>query len=473
MQAHGESLNLFTDELVNKAITQAQYVDHLPISQSGNGVVEFNITPQSFIDLSRSQLYLKCKVVRGDNHHIGETIRKDLSSDPSEAADNESEEDGSISGKTLLEKIRANAKNADLKNSEERDVIPTNCLFGGLFQKVDLTIQQKNISNDVQTYTYPYKYLIDTLISTTQDIDRGKLFVKDECEAIDVPSFFNISGAMLSYLHTHNKFPPSLEARAHVINKSREFELQGPLALDFFQQNRLLLHNTNLGLKFYQSSPEFNLLTGEISSKFNVKIIEARLRLCHVNLDPAVTVAISDTLKLKPAQYPYKTSKIHTYSIAKGSTNSVIADLFSGQCPDKLFVFMVDSQNAAGNFRRNPYSFHHFNLSEIGFYVDNISLPSKPLKLDFGETASESNYIEAWQRLRDLNPNSIISYEDFHKGYSIFCFDLGNYKDLPILNSGTTKLELRFKSPLENSVTVFTYGQFKSCLSIDAARNVQ
>ena len=101
----------------------------------------------------------------------------------------------------------------------------------------------------------------------------------------------------------------------------------------------------------------------------NIKIQEARLRLCHVNLEPAVTVAISDNLKLKPAQYPYSSSKTHTYCIARGSTNSVLSDLLCGECPDKLFVFMVDSRDAAGNFNWNPYAFNHFNLSEIGFML--------------------------------------------------------------------------------------------------------
>ena len=454
MQAHGESLNLFTDELVNKAITQVQYVDHLPISQSANGFIEFNVTPQTFIDLSRSQLYLKCKVVIGDNEPIGNTIRK-----------------------TLFPKEGATEDEKDMKDAEKRDVIPTNCLLGGLFQKVDLTVQQKNISNDVQTYTYPYKYMVDTLINSTQENDMGKLFIKDYCTTMNGTSFFTMGDGggdnIIYFKQNGEKLPPSLETRACVINLSREFELQGPVGLDFFQQKRLLLHNVNLGLKFYQSSPEFSLLSSQKSTNFNIKILEARLKLCHVNLDPAVTVAINDTLKLKPAQYPYTSSKIHTYSIPKGSSSASITDLFSGQCPEKLFVFMVKSENATGNFIKNPYVFDDFKLNEIGFYVNNVSLPSKPLKLNFESLAWDSQYVEAWQRLRDLNPNSIISYEDFHGGYAIYCFDLGNYTDLPIQTSGSTKLELRFNYPLEQAVTVFTYGQFKSCLTIDAARNVQ
>ena len=68
--------------------------------------------------------------------------------------------------------------------------------------------------------------MVDTLINTTQDIDRGKLFVKDESEAINGASFFSLgpdargnTDASL-YRIMHNKYPPSLVSRAQVINHS-------------------------------------------------------------------------------------------------------------------------------------------------------------------------------------------------------------------------------------------------------------
>ena len=71
MDGHKDSLSLFTTPPVNKGVINSQIVEYLPISLIGTGgFVEFNVLAQNFIDLTRSKLYLKCKVVRGDNNDI-------------------------------------------------------------------------------------------------------------------------------------------------------------------------------------------------------------------------------------------------------------------------------------------------------------------------------------------------------------------------------------------------------------------
>jgi hypothetical protein len=137
---------------------------------------------------------------------------------------------------------------------------------------------------------------------------------------------------------------------------------------------------------------------------------------------------------------------------------------------------MVDSENASASYLKNPYVFDSFKASEIGFYLNNIPLPSHPLKLNFGDTAYESHFIEAGQRLREKNPESIISLQDFHRGYSIFRFDLTRGENLdelqPNTHQGVTKLEIRFAEALKQTIVLFLYGKFRSLLTIDASRNV-
>ena len=444
MQAHDESLNVFSKPLVDQAIVRSQIIEHYPKSEFQNGCLEFSIGSQDYIDLSRTELYLKCKVVIDDNEATLEN--EVVSSDATEA------------------EIKA------AKIDKKGDVAPTNCLFGGLFEKVDLSIQQKNVCDEIPTYVYPYKYMIDTLVNTSQEEDIGKLFIKDKCNAIKASSLFTLNA---NFDNMNPELNTPLKTRYNYIKKSQEFELVAPIGIDFMKQKRLLLHNVNLDFKFWQSRPEFCLLRGESDQRFNVKIVRAQLRVCNVELNPAVSVAIADTLKVQPARYPFDSSKISTHSIPKGAQSFEISNIFSNQCPDQLFVFMAKSASATGSFNENPYVFEHFNLSEIGFYLNNTPLPTKPLKLKFGETPTESQYVEAWRRLRALNPDSIISYEDFHRGYSIFCFDLTHNKNLVYNQSGSTKLELKFDKPLEDWVTLFIYGKFKSLLTIDEVRNVE
>jgi len=436
MQAHDDTINLFCVQPTNKVISQVQMIEHLPISQLSNGCLEFSVTSQNFIDFSRSYIKLRCKVVIGENTPI---------------------------------KFIESLENYDVTG----DVAPSNCLIASMFQKVDLSLQHQTISNDIPTYCYPYKYILDTLLTTKKTELPGILFTKDKSLTINTSSNWKDVTGTDNAVTGGN---PALVKRAKFLNKGEEFVMSGSIGVDFLSQKRLLLHNTNIGLKFWPSAPEFSLLSSEKTQKFNIKILDAKLVLCHVTLDPAVSVAISDSLKLKSAQYPYIKSKMRTHSIAKGSQVMTINDLFGNECPEQLIVCMVKSEAVSGSFQLTPYYFNHFNISEIGLYLNNISLPAKPLQVNFGDSAYQSHYLEAWQRLQDLNPDSIISFEDFHRGYTIFCFDLGNRENfeelLPNTHTGSTKLELRFSKALEDSVVVFLYGKFRGVLSIDYARNV-
>ena len=236
------------------------------------------------------------------------------------------------------------------------------------------------------------------------------------------------------------------------------------------------MHNVPIGLKLWPSAPAFNLLAGKTDKKFNVKILEAKLRLCHVTLDTGVVYAISEALKVQPANYPFVSSKCRTFTIPKGSQNATFTDIFtSNTCPDHLILTLIKSVNFSGSYHANPFVYENASLSEIGFYVNNTSLPSKPLQLKFGDSAYSSHYIEAYQRICRENPNTIITFEDFHRGYSIFLFDLTNREHsdlLPVSHTGTSKLELRFSKATEDTLVAFVYGKFKSVVNIDSTRNL-
>lgn len=42
----------------------------------------------------------------------------------------------------------------------------------------------------------------------------------------------------------------------------------------------------------------------------------------------------------------------------------------------------------------------------------------------------------------------------------------------PLIRKGHTRIELKFNTPLSETVTLLLNAKFPSCLSIDAARNV-
>lgn len=434
MEAHDRSLSFFNEEALNKAVIRSQMIDHLPISQIGSECIEFNIISQDFIDLSRSELYLKCKVVMNDNDAI---------------------------------------KSCSVAKYEaEGDVAVCNKLFSTLFNKVDFSLQQQNVSSDIPKYCFPYKAYLDKLLSTSCEEDPSVLFVKDESKGIDACSNYKaVTGNDDSLVGNEG-----LKKRAKFITTSNIFEMCGPMDIDFWKQDKLLLHNINIGLKLWSSSPEFYLMAGEKDKNFNVKILEAKLRLCHVTLDSGVVVAVSEALQLKPAQYPFVSSKCRAFNIPKGAQSATFTNMFTTNvAPQEIIVCLVKSNAFNGSWHHNPFNFINGSLSEIGYYVNNTSVPYRPLQLKFGTKAYDSHYIEAWQRLKKANPEMIISFEDFYKGYGVYLFDLSNGEQHGLVSmgqNGTSKLELRFSEALDDTVVAFVYGKFKSLVTIDSARNI-
>jgi hypothetical protein len=255
MTAHDESLNLFSTKPTNKGIIQSQIIEHLPLSDPSNGCIEFNITSQSFLDLPKTKLYLKCKVVQSDGSNLKHITKSD-------------------------------------EYDKTGDAGITNCLFGGLFYRVDINLQNQSVSNEIPNYAYPYKFMIDKLLTTKQTSDPSVLFIKDDSKGINACSLWKA----LDDNKDNQLGNKGLSERIKFMNKSQTFEMEGNIGVDFMHQKRLILHNCNLNIKLWQSSPEFTLLSGDASEKFKLKIIEAKLLLSHVTLNPAASVALSDAL---------------------------------------------------------------------------------------------------------------------------------------------------------------------------------
>ena len=428
MEAHTDSLSLFAPSAINTAILNTQEIEHLPISTLSSGFIEFNATSQNYIDLSRSQLYLKCKLTVGDAGAI-----------------------------TYIDKPESYAAKGD--------VCLSNSFLGSMFQKVDFSINQQNLTRDIPSYAHSYKVIIDQILSGCED-NPAVLYMKDDNSAIKACSIWKEMES-----NPDNKIGNlALKNRTRFASRGQEFEMLGDIGVDFTRQNRFLIPNTNISIKLWQNKPSFCLLSSKLDQDFRVKILEAKLKLCHVKLDPFVSDAIENSIRIMPVKYPFVSSRINLHSISKGSQTCVINNIFSNECPDKLFVCLVNTNAFTGSFQYNAYVFEHFQISELGFYLNNQPLPGKPLQFHFGETAHQSLYIEAWQRLLTLNKDIRISFEDFYRGFSIFSFDLTNREDSTIFTNsrkGETKLELRFAEALEVPVSAIIYGRFNSVLTID------
>ena len=131
------SLSIFIPPPVDKSITKEYWVEFNPItSMTDSSVVEFNIpgTSVDYINLSKIKLHIK--YVNTDENGDSIVDQRDLNGHP----------------------------------TADRDQVgPVNLTFHSIFRQIDLSLNQKIVSPDIGV-NYPYKALIDMLLSSSTDM---------------------------------------------------------------------------------------------------------------------------------------------------------------------------------------------------------------------------------------------------------------------------------------------------------------
>lgn len=154
-------------------------------------------------------------------------------------------------------------------------------------------------------------------------------------------------------------------------------ELEGPIHLDVFQQNRLIINGVSLSLKFHQSKNAFRLMSNVENASYKVQIVDASFKLCLQKPNAGVLMAHNKLLEDETAIYPHLCSRFKIASVSKGEYSHSQNNLFEGEIPSQLIVALVSSA-LTEEIIRNRLSF--FNLSAVLFWLytsmDNRTLQS-------------------------------------------------------------------------------------------------
>ncbi len=119
--------------------------------------------------------------------------------------------------------------------------------------------------------------------------------------------------------------------------------MEGPLGLNMFEQDRLLVHGVPLSLTFYPNHSAFYLMSPNESKGFRAIVQDAMLILCHDSVNDAVSLTVDSVLNSgKELIYPINQSIFKTFTICQNSTNTTFDSVFPGECPDSLVVALVN-----------------------------------------------------------------------------------------------------------------------------------
>lgn len=423
-----KEVSLFSKPCNDIAYQKIQYVDYKPATLlSGGGPLTFTIpgTGSQYINLKNTYLQLKLKIVN---------------------------EDGSdISG-------------------ANRMIAPINLTLQSMFNQVDVQLQQQLVSTG---QNYGYKAYVETML----EYDRGAKMTQLQAQGFfkDRPGFMDNVG------------PPTEQSlliddgmvrRWTWFINSKPVDLIGPLMADICQQDRLILNGVEIQIKLWPSKDAFRLETmNEENPAFKLQVMDATLRVCKVTPTPALLLGHGNALRENNALYPYQKTQVKTFNITRGQYDFLLDDMYQGQVPSQLVVAMVTSKAYNGDYELNPYNLKHFDISNLGVYINDESVPGKPIQqMQWNMTEGVGWTQPYYNMFAGLNRDgqdwgNDIAFDDFDAGYAFFVFDLLP-GDQPALSKANVKIEGTFKEALPENITVIVYAKFPAMMEITEARSV-
>jgi hypothetical protein len=336
-----------------------------------------------------------------------------------------------------------------------------------IIRQLDVSLQQQNITTGVGL-NYSYKAIIDTLLWYQEDPKeshlQSQLFIKDDADFINAvdPEIGGNIGLLQRWDYTKD---------------GQVVDLEGGLYVDICQQDKLLINGVRVDIKFFPNTDNFVLMSPIDGARYTYEIVDCVLKVCHVTLNPALTLAHADVIKHTNAVYNFTRSDLRTYNIPAGTYSWNGDDLFNGNIPSRVIVGIVDTRGYSGSYIRNPYSFEHHDCNFIGFYVDGQSLPGEPLLLNYTNNQYMPAYLSLFTGLGRYHSSfgNEISRDEYKSGYCFYVFDIdsANSKDfVKLMKKGHTRLSIRFENAPKTTLSVIVYGQFPGMLQIDEARNI-
>jgi len=310
-------LDLFAVPPTQTSMESGNWIEYHPLTSVADGSpIEFEIsgTDEDYIDFGNSLLYVKAKITRADGTNL----------------------------------------------ADDANTGPVNLFLHSLFSQVDIELNGTLITSS--TNTYPYRAILETLLSYGDDAKKTQLtsalYYKDEAGKMD--------GVALDDAHAAVRNGGLLKRASHTAG-SRVIDMVGRLHADVFFQDRYMMNEVNVKIKLVRSKDAFCVMS---DADCKVKIINAMLLVRKVKLSSSVFLAHAKALENGTAKYPILRVVCKTFTVPRGFLDISHEKLFSGQLPTRIVVGLVNNGAFNGHRERNPFNFQHFRASEISLYQD-------------------------------------------------------------------------------------------------------
>jgi len=336
-------------------------------------------------------------------------------------------------------------------------ITPVSNLLHSMFKQVDLEINAVNVIATPQNYAY--RAYFDTLCGFSSGAKKSFLQAAGNSQTVLSP-----------YTTTSKK------------SEGRIVELMGLMHLDLALQSKALIGHLQYKLQFTPHSDKFFLKTADPHITPSVELLDAALFIHRARVTPPLLEAHTLALRTATAKYPITRSEVRTQTLSSGISDALIDNFILGQLPRRAILALIDNEAFTGNSVHDPFKFHHYDVSHLAIYLDGVQFPPHPNAPDFANDIYMREYLGLYQTLNQMNPDPTftLDHNSYSQGNVMFGFNFapdlsdgcGIIGHLNAIRRGSLRLELKFKKPLPNSITVLLYCEFDNLIEINSERQV-
>ncbi len=401
-----------------QSATRAIYHPLSTISQ--NSPLEFFIqgNDTQYIDLSKTKIKLRCKVVGANGKDIA------AQTDP-----------------TIL--LYA----------------PVNYIAASAFDKVTVKINESEITP--KSSLYPYQAYLETVFSYGSDFKKGQA---------EAGGFYRVKDEA-------NRDDDGWKSRNELCDASKTFEVIARPHGEIFNYDKYIFPGLDLRIAFHRSPDSF-VMECVGTSKQNVQfhILEAQLLIQKVTLLPSIQLHQLKTWQSQPIVYQGSQVLMKSYSLPKGTLQHTNEQLLNGVLPERLIVGLVSTSNVQGTYDTNPFNFQDHGLEQIIVTCNSEVQTQYTINMDKTNNRFLDGFISIFDSmgLTNCDPGVDIRVNEYKAGKTLYGFDLRSKSSEghPLPRHGNVSIFIKFNTALADSVTVILYPEYPVTMNIDHNKRV-
>ena len=418
-------LNLFSQPPVQLSIDGGRWGEVVPLTSLDAGsrtVIEFvkGASAEHYYDLSKTLLYLKCKITKGDGSSLGNGAK----------------------------------------------VAPVNNTLGSVFSQADVWFNSELVSSSSSHYAY--KSYLEAHLGSSKDVKNGRLSAAMYTE-----------DSNLDEIDPESDSNPGLKYRYEKCGRNNTFELMGKPSCDIFNITRYLIPGVEIRVRFSASNNNFCLIAPE-GDNYKLNFVDAKLIFHRISISPSLSLAIERTLERQPAIYPMVRTETRAFHVGDDRADAMIDNLYAGELPKRVTIGLVRNEAYNGDLKKNPYHFEHFGLTRAELFCDGERVPWNELVLD----CANASFLQAYYTLftgadaLDTESTSGISRDEYLDGSCLLVYDLTPDQSAASVSHvcpkrrANLRVKLNFSQKLPKTVNLLALFEFDNIMAIDKARKV-